>query len=65
MNPTFESIDDLPQALYARWEKWSDGLCTSSCGNDYDCPHEEDFLEIANKEAEVVLEAKKLTQHND
>ena len=59
---TYETIHDLPPELKARWEKWSDGLCTSRCGNDIDCPHEEEFLAMLDEE---LLTAKQITQHND
>ena len=41
-----------------RWDKLGEN-CTSGCGNDFDCPHEEALY------AELLQDALAMTQHND
>jgi len=50
MQVTFNDIEDFDGETKERMENYLSQVCTSSCGNDYECPHEEMFLEIINDE---------------
>ena len=50
LQATFNDIEDFDGETKERMEKYLSMVCTSSCGNDYDCPHEEQFFEIINDE---------------
>jgi hypothetical protein len=56
-------IDSLTKEEKIRLEKYQSENCTSRCGNDIDCPHEEEFLEQLQHER-VENYAKSITQPN-
>lgn len=40
----------MTDTQFIELEKYQAQHCTSACGNDYDCPHEAEFLEANNIE---------------
>lgn len=52
------TFEDLTPKEKLEMERYCSENCTSDCGRNKDCPHEEQFIEMIN-------EAKRLTIHND
>lgn len=50
LQATFNDIDEFDGETKEKMEDYFSMVCTSSCWNDYDCPHEEQFLTIINDE---------------
>ena len=42
--------EQLDEKQTKRFEKYLQESCTSGCGNDFDCPHEEEFFDMLNAE---------------
>ncbi len=50
LQATFNDPEDYDGVTKERLEKYLSDVCTSGCGNDFDCPHEEMFFEAINDE---------------
>jgi hypothetical protein len=48
-------IDDLTPSQKLEMEKYCQENCTSDCGRNQDCPHEEQYIEMLNEALRMIV----------